>query len=97
MSEHWDLSHYIPRRLDEPGKFLFWERDIATIGMLGVLIGVATEFPISGLFLGLLFAYLYGKLKAGKHPGMATHLLYWVTGFPEPKELPASHLRELNG
>ncbi len=92
-----DLSHYIPRRLDDAGKFLFWELDVAAIGILGMLVGVATEFPISGVFFGLLLGYLYNKLKAGQHPGMATHLLYWFTGFPEPKELPGSHIRELNG
>ncbi|CAB1371207.1 protein of unknown function (plasmid) [Denitratisoma oestradiolicum] len=43
-----DLSHYIPRRLDDAGKFLFWELDVAAIAILGMLIGVATEFPISG-------------------------------------------------
>ncbi|CAB1371206.1 Conjugal transfer protein TraL (fragment) (plasmid) [Denitratisoma oestradiolicum] len=45
----------------------------------------------------MLLGFLYNKLKAGQHPGMATHLLYWFTGFPEPKELPGSHIRELNG
>lgn len=92
-----DLSHTIPRRLDDAGKFLFWERDVAGIGLLGALIGVAAGWPISGLSFGLFLAYLYSKLKAGKHPGMATHLLYWFTGWPALKELPASHLRELNG
>lgn len=97
MSEQTDLSHYVPRRLDDAGKFLFWDRDVALIGLAGVLIGIATDMPVIGLALGLLLAFLYGKLKTGKHPGMATHLLYWFTGLPEPKELPASHIRELNG
>lgn len=46
---------------------------------------------------GIAAAYCYRKLKTGKHPGVATHILYWFTGFPEPKELPGSHIRELNG
>lgn len=92
-----DLSHYIPRRLDDTGKFLFWELDIAAIGMLGVLIGIVLGFPLIGLFAGIVLAYGYSKLKTGKHPGMATHLMYWCSGMPTPKELPGSHLRELNG
>lgn len=97
MSERADLSHYIPRRLDDGAKFLFWEMDVAMIGFMGVLVGIGSGFPVIGLLLGIGAAFLYGKLKAGKHPGMATHLLYWFTGFPEPKELPGSHIRELNG
>ena len=97
MSEKTDLSHYIPRRLDDGAKFLFWEMDVAMIGLMGVLIGIGSGFPVIGLFLGIGSAFFYGKLKSGKHPGMATHLLYWFTGFPEPKELPGSHIRELNG
>lgn len=97
MSKQTNFSHTIPRHLDDAGKFLFWERDVATIGLLGMLIGIATDFPIIGLMIGMLFSFLYSKLKASKHPGMATHFLYWFTGFPEPKELPGSHIRELNG
>jgi conjugal transfer pilus assembly protein TraL len=37
-----DLSHYIPRRLDDKGKFLFWELDVAAVALLGMLVGVAT-------------------------------------------------------
>ncbi|MGS1053529.1 type IV conjugative transfer system protein TraL [Burkholderia glumae] len=34
---------------------------------------------------------------AGKHPGMSTHVAYWVIGRPTLKVLPASAIRELNG
>lgn len=97
MSEKTDLSHYIPRRLDDAPKFLFWEFDVAGLGLTGVFMGIATGFPVLGLLLGLALAFSYTKLKSGKHPGMANHLLYWFTGVPTPKELPGSHIRELNG
>ena len=97
MSEKTDLSHYIPRRLDDGAKFLFWEMDVAVIGLVGVLVGVGSGFPVIGLFLGIGAAYSYGKLKSGRHPGMAIHLLSWFVGQPAPKELPGSHIRELNG
>ena len=92
-----DLSHTIPLRLDDPGKFLFWERDVAVIFLLGLLTGIATSFTVTGLLSGFAVAYAYSQFKGGKHPGMATHLMYWFTGVPTLKELPASHLRELNG
>ena len=92
-----DLSHYIPRRLDSAGKFLFWDFDVAGIGLIGVLIGLGVGYTLLGLLAGVGLAYAYGKLKTGKHPGLAAHLLYWCTGLPAPKDLPRSHLRELNG
>ena len=61
------------------------------------LVEISIVLVIIGLILGFVLAYMYSKLKSGKHPGMATHLMYWFTGAPSPKELPASHIRELNG
>lgn len=97
MSEQVDLSHYIPRHLDDSAKFLFWDMDVAAVSLIGMVIGVGADYPLLGLILGVAAGAAYNKLKAGKHPGMATHLLYWFTGLPEPKELPGSHIRELNG
>ena len=92
-----DLSHYIPRQLDDGGKFLFWDIDVAFVALTGMLLGVATEYRLLGVLLGIAMAYGYRRLKAGQHPGIAVHLLYWFTGLPTPDELPASHLREFNG
>ena len=92
-----DLSHFIPRRLDAAGKCLFWDLDVAGIGIVGVLIGLGAGHPLLGLLAGVGLSFGYSKLKKGKHPGLAAHLVYWTTGTPPPKELPASHLRELNG
>lgn len=92
-----DLSHFIPRRLDSAGKFLFWDLDVAAIGVMGVMAGLGAGYPLLGLILGVGMAFGYGKMKKGKHPGLASHLMYWWTGMPQPKELPASYLREFNG
>lgn len=97
MSEQNDLSHYIPRKLDDPDKFLFWEWDVAGIFVVGMVLGILSEYPVTGLVAGGVMAYRYNKLKAGKHPGMAIHIFYWFLGFPKPKVLPPSHIRELNG
>ena len=68
-----------------------------TSAVVGMLLGIASDMPLAGLVLGILMAFLVNNLKAGKHPGMARHLLYWFTGFPCPSELPGSHIREMNG
>lgn len=92
-----DFSHAIPRRLDDPPKFLFWERDVAFIALMGFLVGLAVDLQLLGLVSGIGMALGYSKLKAGKHPGMAAHLMSWVTGIPAFKELPPSYCRELEG
>jgi len=97
VSEHEDLSHYIPRRLDAPAKFLFWDIDVAGVAVSGMMLGVATDFRVLGLLCGITLAFFYNKMKAGRHPGMAAHLMYWFTGMPVPGSLPPSHLREFNG
>ena len=61
------------------------------------IIGMAVGRPLLGLTIGVATAFGYCRLKLGKHPGIAKHASYWIAGTPSPKELPASHLRELNG
>lgn len=91
------LSHYIPRRLDDPPKFLFWDWDIAMIALFAFLIGVWSGMIWAGLALGIGSAIGYGKLRAGKHPGMAVHFAYWLFGFPTLKTIPGGHVREFIG
>lgn len=97
MSQQQDVSHFIARRLDANSKFLFWDLDVAAFAVVGMLVGLGTGYNLMGLAGGIALAFAYAKLKSGKHPGMAAHLLYWWTGLPQPKELPGSHLRELHG
>lgn len=91
------LTHYIPRRLDDPAKFLFWEYDVAAIAGFGVFVGIYGGMLVPGLVLGLGGAAGWSKVKSGKHRGIAVHVMYWFTGYPKMKELPPSHLKELIG
>lgn len=97
MSAAEDLSHYIPRSLDDPEKFLFWDRDVAAVAGLCVGVGVAAGYALPGLFVGFGLAALYSRAKSRKHPGAGVHLAYWCAGYPSPNEMPESHLREFNG
>lgn len=96
MAEN-NLSHYIPGHLNDQGKFLFFDYDVAGIALIGIFIGIFVSQPILGFMGGISAAYGYSTLKSGAHPGMAQHLLYWITGIPTPKELPSSDIRELIG
>ena len=69
MSEKTDLSHYIPRRLDDGAKFLFWEMDVAMIGLMGVLVGIGSGFPVIGLFLGIGAAFFLREAEGWEASG----------------------------
>lgn len=92
-----DISHYIPRRLDDPPKLLFFDRDVGMVAVIMMGMGVSLNYPITGIVIGGILGFFLNKFKAGQHPGMTTHYLYWISGVPVPKALPPSHVRELNG
>lgn len=90
-------KHYFPSRLDDQEKFLWWDRDVLAIAIVGLLIGIGIDQTLAGFIAGVALAVGYSKLKTGKHPGMANHLLYWHTGMPGFKGLPRSCERDLIG
>jgi len=94
-----DVSHEIPRRLNDPPRMFWWDLDMSLLVLAAALAGMISGFFVSGCALGVLLASAYGRAKAGKHPAFALHLLYWhmpgaVTGL---KRTPPSHLREMTG
>lgn len=97
MIEHED--HKIPTRLDDKGKFLFFDYDVAMVSLIPCLGGMAIDyiFGLLGLIIGISLAIGYKGFKAGKHDGMIKHISYWKTGLPSPKKLPKSHDRNFNG
>lgn len=92
-----DLNHYVPSRLDDPEKFLFFRKDVAMIGLGGTVVGVMAGYTLAGVVAGAVLAAAWQKFSSGQHPGMSAHAMYWVLGWPVPKALPPSGLRELNG
>lgn len=93
-------DYYIPRRLDDPGKLLFWEYDIAMIVVIGAVVGIFSAdiiILLVSVTISVLMASAYGRLKAGRHPGMAKHIIYWFFGLPKFKVTPPSHYREMIG
>lgn len=72
-----DETGYIPKYLDAKEKFIFWEMDQAIIGLLVMGMGVLAGAMLTGMVIGGWVAWQYGKLKAGKHPDFAVHMMYW--------------------
>ena len=94
-----DIELEIPRRLNDPPRFLWWDLDVSLLVMATTLIGMISGFFLSGFAVGFLLAAAYSRAKAGKHPAYALHLLYWslpaaLTGL---KRTPPSWLREMQG
>ncbi|RQQ48689.1 type IV conjugative transfer system protein TraL [Burkholderia stagnalis] len=93
-----DLSHAVPLTLDDPPKLLFWDWDVACIAMLGIMSGLGSGYPIVGFVIGIALAGVYSRFfKSDLHPGIAAHLIAWITGMPTPSDLPPTHLREFKG
>lgn len=68
---------YIPRTLDHPEKFLLWDMDQFIIAVVVMGTGVSAGFMASGIVVGSLVAWQYGRFKAGKHQKFAVHAMYW--------------------
>lgn len=96
-----DETGYIPKYLDSQERFIFWDMDQAIIGLLVMGMGVAAGAMLSGMVAGAYLAWQYGRVKAGKHPRFAVHLMYWwlppSIAITKPKVTPPSDQRYFLG
>jgi conjugal transfer pilus assembly protein TraL len=67
----------IPRHLDDPPRFLFWDLDEAILFMLALVLGLMLDLVFPGVAAGLALALAYGRAKSGRHRAFALHLAYW--------------------
>jgi conjugal transfer pilus assembly protein TraL len=85
----------IPRHLDDPPRFLFWDLDEAILFMLALILGIMVDLLFVGAAIGVTFVVAYGRAKSGRHHAFALHLLYWhlpvTLGF---RRTPPSCIRE---
>jgi len=85
----------IPRHLDDPPRFLFWDLDEAILFMLALILGMMADLIFAGAATGVVLVIAYGKAKSGRHRAFALHLMYWylpvTLGF---RRTPPSYIRE---
>jgi conjugal transfer pilus assembly protein TraL len=85
----------IPRHLDDPPRFLFWDLDEAILFMLALVLGLMVDLVFLGGATGVALVIAYGKAKSGRHRAHALHLMYWhlpvTLGF---RRTPPSWIRE---
>ncbi len=94
-----DQEHYlIPRRLDDPVQFFFWDADEAILVIFFTLMGALLGQILVGIVVGLLLSRAFARVKAEGGRGVITRFLYWYT--PSPwwfRGRAASHVREYVG
>jgi conjugal transfer pilus assembly protein TraL len=97
MSEE-NSKYAIPHRLDDPPKFLWWDFDVAVLAMGCIVIGIVCNQTLTFMALGLLVAWGYQKMKAGRSKAFGLHAMYWYLPFTLGfKVTPPSHEREFIG
>ena len=91
--------HTIPRRLDDPERWMFWTVDEAAALMGPALLGLAANHFVPGLIAGVGGWLLLLRVKRGGGANIARYALYWF--LPDfalrLKGTPASHLRRFVG
>ena len=93
-----ELYHLmVPRMLDEPPKFLFWDFDVAIVFLGILLFGILAGFFLTSVAAGAFAGYLLQKMKAGQQKGYGLHVLYWHLPLNTFKRTPPYCIRELIG
>lgn len=84
----------IPRSINRPIQFLFWQVDEIYPGSLGLLYGIWFDQLLIGLGVGFVITRLYRWFR-DRHPdGHLSHFLYWHGFYWEgPKTLPNPYVK----
>ena len=91
--------HAVPRRLDDPERWLFWTLDEAAALLGPAVLGLAANAFVTGLVVGVAGWLALRRVKRGGGANIALYALYWflpgfVLGF---RATPASHVRRYAG
>lgn len=86
------MESRIPRHIDDPPQFLWWELDELMIVVGGFGLGIFLNYPSIGGLMGIVLARLAGKQKSGRADGYLWHALYSV-GVVAGR--PPGHIREM--
>ena len=93
------VRHAIPRRLDDPERWLFWTMDEAAALMGPAVLGLAANAFVAGLVAGVAGWLLLRRVKRGGGANIAHYALYWF--LPDfalrLRATPPSHLRRFAG
>ena len=91
--------HAIPRRLDDPERWLFWTLDEAAALLGPAVLGLAANRFVMGLVAGVAAWLVLRRVKRGGGANIAVYALYWfLPGFVlRLRGTPPSHVRRFVG
>ena len=94
-----NARHTIPRRLDDPERWLFWTLDEAAALLGPAVLGLAANAFVTGLVAGAVAWLVLRRAKRGGGANIALHAIYWfLPGFVLGlKGAPPSHMRRFAG
>ncbi len=67
----------IPRRLDEPERWMFWTVDEALVMLVPTITGMMTGFLIVGAGLGIGMFLFLRRIKGNGQANLGLYALYW--------------------
>ena len=70
-------KHVIPRRLDDPERWLFWTVDEAVVLLGPALLGLAANAFVTGLVIGVGGWLALRRIKRGEGAQAVHFALYW--------------------
>ncbi len=92
------LALRMPRHLDDPDKFLWWEMDQAGLAVSVFAVFMIMGMMLTGVVMGVVVGMLYGRAKSGRPRGFMSHLAYWYLPFDMGlKRTPPSYVRRFVG
>lgn len=87
----------VPRTLDNPPRFLWWDADYVFVFATGLAMGLI----LSGLFLAVVTAsiltWAWSRARSGGGVGRAFALIYWYLPLDAFSRVPASARRHFIG
>ena len=86
-------EYKIPRYIDDPGQFFFWDMDEAGIVIVILMVGMIFKFFFTGMILAVGAGMSYARLKHGKPRGFLLHFLYYQNVM-DLKGLPPAYIKE---
>lgn len=87
----------VPRSLDAPPRFLFWDLDYVLVAVCGFGVGLIISNWFWGVGIGALFCWLWMLARAGGGTARAFAVIYWHLPFDIFHRVPASARRHFIG
>ena len=99
MSEESEM-YYIPRKLDDPERILFFSTDEVMVMMFPfMMMYLMLDSLLLGLICGAFALYSWKKFKGSEQANLHVYIMYWFYpgGLLKLKATPPSYIRKYYG